>query len=214
MDRRKLIKSALSGAGILASSTAIAAQAGKFCGLTPVQTEGPFYPIKDQLDKDTDLVYVRGSSIRAKGEIVFVGGRVVDQYCKPVEGALVEIWQASSSGKYNHPSDPNPAPLDRNFQHWGRSTSDKNGEFEFRTIIPGAYPATPTWNRPPHIHFKVHLRGFEELTTQMYFEGHSLNKTDRILQSLSGEEKKNVIIKFKKVDGKKKGYFTIGIRSI
>lgn len=214
MDRRKLLKGALAGAGVLAGKAAIANEFGKFCGLTPAQTEGPFYPIQDQIDKDSDLIYVKGNSTRAKGEVVIVGGQIVDQDCKPVEGALVEIWQAAASGKYNHPSDPNPARLDPNFQYWGRSTTLKDGKFLFRTVIPGAYPATQTWERPPHIHFKVHLRGFEELTTQMYFKGHPLNRTDRILQSLTQAEKDNVVVDFKTENGVKKGFFTISIKSI
>jgi len=31
---------------------------------------------------------------------------------EPVRNAKVEIWQANAHGRYTHPSDPNPAPLD------------------------------------------------------------------------------------------------------
>ena len=209
-DRRKVLKSLLMGSGAL---LATASAAGEICGLTPAQTEGPFYPIVDQADKDWDLTQVQGRSMSAKGEVVFVRGVVQDENCKPIEGALVEIWQACHTGKYNHKEDPNTAKLDPNFGYWGRSISDKNGNYLFKTIIPGAYQATETWIRPPHLHYKVHLRGFEELTTQMYFKGHPLNKADRILNNLSRGERELVMVDFKMVDGKKTGEFNISLKS-
>lgn len=216
MDRRKLLSSTLAaGAGLALAGVAKADETLKACGLTPAQTEGPFYPISDQLDKNTDLTFVEGRRGRAVGEVVFLKGVVQDEFCRPVKGALVEIWQACHTGKYNHPSDPNPAKLDPNFQYWGQTITNDKGEYLFKTIIPGAYPATPTWERPPHIHFKVNLRGFNELTSQLYFKGHPLNRTDRILRSLSAEERERVIVDFVKgEDGKKTGVFNISIKSI
>ncbi|MCF8057665.1 MAG: hypothetical protein K9K67_00100 [Bacteriovoracaceae bacterium] len=184
------------------------------CGITPEQTEGPFYPIADQLDKNTDLTQIEGRSARALGEVCFIAGVVQDEFCQPVPGALVEIWQACVTGKYNHPADPNPAKIDPNFQYWGRTVTDKNGEYLFKTIVPGAYPATSTWMRPPHIHFKVHLRGFEELTTQMYWKGHALNKTDRILQTLSQKERELVEVEFKNRRGFPFGQFNLTLKAL
>jgi protocatechuate 3,4-dioxygenase beta subunit len=208
--RRKVLKSILMGTGALISTASVA---GEICGLTPAQTEGPFYPIIDQDDKDWDLTKVQGRSRSATGEVVFVRGVVQDENCKPIEGAMVEIWQACHTGKYNHKEDPNPAKLDPNFGYWGRSITDKNGNYLFKTIIPGAYPATNTWTRPPHLHYKVHLRGFEELTTQMYFKGHPLNKADRILNNLSRGERDLVMVDFKMVEGKKTGVFNLSLKS-
>lgn len=182
------------------------------CGLTPEQTEGPFYPIADQLDKDNDLTFVKGSKKKALGEECIIKGVVRNERCEPVAGALVEIWQACATGKYNHPGDPNPAKLDPNFQYWGRATTNSKGEYFFKTIMPGAYQATSTWKRPPHIHFKVHLRGFQELTTQMYWGGNALNKNDRILQSMSREERELVIVEFKKVNEIKTGQFNLTLQ--
>jgi len=209
-SRRKFFKKTiLAGSSLVMMNSSSAA-----CIITPAQTEGPFYPIEDQLDTDTDLVFKKGASKKARGKVVYVKGRVLDQQCKPVERALVEIWQACDTGKYNHPNDPNSAPLDPNFQYWGKAITNKKGEYIFRTIIPGAYPATSTWKRPPHIHFKVSIRGYEELVTQMYFKGESLNQGDKILQSLSELEKKNVIVDFKKVKNRLIGNFDITINKI
>ena len=52
-----------------------------------------------------------------------------------------------------------------------------------RSIKPGAYPATATWMRPPHIHFDVTGK-VDRLVTQMYFPGEPLNEKDFLLQSI------------------------------
>lgn len=187
------------------------------CLITPAQTEGPFYPVKDQKDKDNDLTLVKGGIVRAKGDIVYIEGLVVDEKCVPVPKAVVEIWQACVSGRYNHPGDPNTAPLDPNFQYWGRAVTDGNGRYDFKTIIPGAYPASETWMRPPHIHYKVHAFGFKELTTQLYFAGNPLNDTDEILLALKKEERERVIIPLEDAGvasepGARRGRFDLTVR--
>jgi protocatechuate 3,4-dioxygenase beta subunit len=132
----------------------------------------------------------------ATGEVVIVQGRILDVNCRPVAGALVEIWQACHTGKYNHPSDPNTAALDPDFHYWGRVISNAKGEYRFKTIIPGAYPASANWMRPPHIHFKVTAPGRRSFTTQMYFAGNALNDKDHILLNLTAAQRRNVIVSF------------------
>ena len=143
-----------------------------------------------------NLTIIRGATLEARGRRILIVGQVVDEQCQPVEGALVEIWQACDTGRYNHPNDPNPAELDPNFQYWGQDVTDADGRYSFRTIIPGRYPASATWLRPPHIHYKVHKRGFHELTTQMYFRGDRDNAADHILRALSHEEQERVLVDF------------------
>lgn len=213
LSRRNLLKtSVLSAGSFFIAGKAIA----NSCGITPAQAEGPFYPIADQFDKDNDLTQVRGTTQIAKGEIIIMSGIVTSEDCTPVEGALVEIWQACATGKYNHPGDPNPAQLDPNFQYWGRAVTNKKGEYRFKTIRPGHYRATSNWTRPAHIHLKVHKRGHEELTTQVYFKDDPFNAQDRILQSLSLAERNRVIVDFKKVPELKHkiGQFDISIKGI
>lgn len=199
LNRRTALRLGLfaAGAGLAASSTGLAEEICKINSVTPAQPEGPFYPKVDQADKDADLIYVQGQNQPALGEVIFIEGAVTDEACKPIEGALVEIWQACASGKYNHASDPNQAPLDPNFQYWGKALTDKNGMYRFRTVIPGAYQADVDWRRPPHIHYKIQKLGFRELITQLYFEGDSLNDKDLILQSLPLAEQKKVVVPLK-----------------
>src|SRR6202167_2439061 len=49
------------------------------------------------------------------GERMILAGRVLDEDGKPVPNTLVEIWQANSPGRYIHPNDTHPAPLEPNF---------------------------------------------------------------------------------------------------
>lgn len=155
---------------------------------TPRETAGPFYPIIPQQDKDFDLTRIDGRSDTAKGQIIIVEGNVVDIDGKVVEGVTVELWQANGAGRYSHPHDSNPAPLDPNFQGWAIARSSSQGGFRFKTIMPGAYPVSARWVRPPHIHYKISKRGYVELTTQMYFLDHPLNKIDALIQRKTKDE--------------------------
>lgn len=194
-SRRNLLKTGLAAASAL--SVAKLAKAQAFCQTTVAQPEGPFYPINDQADKDNDLTFIRGSKKGAKGEVVRLKGIVQDENCRPIEGTLVEIWQACESGKYNHPGDPNPAELDPNFQYWGKAITNKKGEYSFLTIKPGSYQATNDWKRPPHIHLKAQRRGYQEIITQVYFsEEKELNRKDRILSQLSQAEQDSLVLNF------------------
>ena len=213
-SRRNVLKASLGALGVLASTSALAKSFDAVCRTTPPQTEGPFYPVKDQADKDADLTQVQGRPNRARGDVVYIVGIVSDESCRPVPGALVEIWQACASGKYNHPGDDNTAPLDPDFQYWGRALTDANGEYRFKTILPGAYPADTDWMRPPHIHYKVHRRGYHELTTQMYFEGNPYNAGDKILQAVPANERESVVVAFAPADfdaGAQVGRFNLTI---
>ena len=197
LSRRSLLKATFGAAGFIAASGTLTRAFAAACQLTPKQTEGPFYPIEKGLDQNSDLTYVDGRSARAKGQVVYIQGKAMDAACLPVAGALVEIWQACSSGKYSHPGDTNPAPLDPDFQYYGKCLTDDKGAYLFKTILPGAYPADVDWIRPPHIHFKVHKLGYHELTTQMYFEGNEHNDRDKILQAIPASERGLVVIPMK-----------------
>ena len=155
---------------------------------TPLEIEGPFYPVTAQKDKDFDLTRIAGRTGVAKGQAILIEGQVLDTTGNPIEEATVELWQANAAGRYSHPRDPNPAPLDPNFQGWAIVPSGREGGFRFKTIFPGIYPAAQDWMRPPHLHFKVSKEGFVDLITQMYFPGQALNENDLLLQRKGVEE--------------------------
>jgi protocatechuate 3,4-dioxygenase, beta subunit len=222
LDRRNFLRASLTvSAGALAAGTLVPKALAATCGPTPPQTPGPFYPGEANIKPTNDLTLVPGRPSRALGQVVYIAGRVVDQACRPVENANVEIWQACASGKYNSEKDPNPAPLDPNFRYWGEAFTDSEGKYLFKTIVPGAYPADPSinWVRPPHIHVKVSRLGYRELITQMYFKGDPLNERDLILDGIPRSQWDRVIVDFQPAGegfepGTKLGNFEISIRSV
>ena len=192
MDRRKFLEaSAFIGLAGSAAGQVVAAE----LPATPTEAKGPFYPVVAQKDRDFDLTIVEGKTGAASGKHIYIDGRVVDTAGNPVEDATVDLWQANSAGRYRHPYDPNTAPLDENFQGWAIVASGKNGNFRFKTVMPGAYPASRSWVRPPHIHYKISKRGYVELVTQMYFPDKELNLQDRLLQAKRPEERALMIAK-------------------
>jgi len=145
---------------------------------TMTEQTGPVFghDILGRLDNNLVENYAQagGSAI---GERVVVHGRVLDQHARPQVGVLVEIWQANAGGRYRHKKDGYLAPLDPNFGGCGRAITDENGNYEFLTVRPGAYPwpnGVNDW-RPMHIHFSIFGSGFgQRLISQMYFEGDPL----------------------------------------
>jgi protocatechuate 3,4-dioxygenase, beta subunit len=144
---------------------------------TPAQVLGPFYPLEKPLDRDADLTRVEGRKERAAGQVMHVMGRVLNAAGNPVAGARIEIWQANMHGRYTHPSDRNPAPLDPNFDGFAAIQSDGAGRYRFKTIKPGGYPAGRGASRAPHIHFEVQGK-VNRLVTQMYFPDEPQNESD------------------------------------
>ncbi len=133
------------------------------------------------------------------GERIIVSGRVVDEQDRPVPGALVEIWQANSCGRYAHVNDQHPAPLDPNFLGAGRCIADDDGRYEFVTLKPGAYPWGNHHNawRPAHIHFSVFGASFaQRLVTQMYFPGDPLFEFDPIFNGVPEGARERLIADF------------------
>ncbi len=183
MPRRTILGSALALGG-LAVATPLRAALPRF---TPNQVMGPFYPVEQPLNQDADLTAIAGNSGRAEGQVIHLMGRVLDSQGRPIPGARIEIWQANTHGRYVHPADSNPAPLDPNFEGFAVQVTDDEGRYRFKTIKPGAYRVGEKWTRPPHIHFDVSGRTGRVLT-QMYFENEPLNDVDRLLQGARNQQ--------------------------
>lgn len=205
LSRRSILTA---GAGMAATAMTATAMA-ELMPVTPANPEGPFYPKQQQVDMDTDLTLIEGHTERAQGQVIRVTGQVLDDQGDPVEGALVDIWQANTHGRYHHEDDPNTAPEDSNFQGWGMVKTDAEGRYAFTTIKPGAYGVDENWTRPPHIHYKVSRRGYHEITTQMYFAGEALNESDSLLRSVAEDSRASLVVDFHEVDGLPSGHFPI-----
>jgi protocatechuate 3,4-dioxygenase beta subunit len=186
LGRREILKMSAVLAGSIVVFSAKLANAEAALQRTPGQILGPFYPL-GELTQNSDLTRAPGRSGRAEGQVLNVMGRVLNLSGEPVRNAKVEVWQANTYGRYTHPSDTSPAPLDPNFEGAAVLTTDLEGRYRFKTIKPAAYPAGPNLTRPAHIHFQVSGRQ-DRLVTQMYFENDPYNETDPFLNSAGRKE--------------------------
>jgi protocatechuate 3,4-dioxygenase beta subunit len=147
------------------------ARAASPLAVTPAQMLGPFYPLKPDEGAGNDLSTTDGKA-RARGKPLVIVGRVT--------GVLVEIWQTNAHGRYHHPQDDSPQPLDPNFRGYGRATTTADGAYRFATIEPVAYPG-----RTPHVHFRLSRGARELLVTQMYLpDAAAANARDGLFMSL------------------------------
>ena len=186
LGRREILRMSAVAASFGLSGWTMPALAETKLRRTPEQILGPFYPLSE-MPQTTDLTRLPGRSGRAEGQILNVMGKVLNLAGEPVRNAKVEIWQANSHGRYTHPSDPNPAPLDPNFDGFAVLATDAEGRYRFTTIKPAAYPTGPNSMRPAHIHFQVTGKQ-DRLVTQLYFEGDPYNATDPFLNSAGRKE--------------------------
>jgi protocatechuate 3,4-dioxygenase, beta subunit len=190
------------GSGVLLSPTAFAAELLK----TPRLTEGPFYPDQLPLDQDNDLLIINKNTTQAIGEITHLYGRVLDTNGSPLNDATVEIWQCDANAVYLHTRDSKPKAdkQDKNFQGFGRFTTNKKGEYRFRTIKPVPYPGRPA----PHIHVMVKRNGREVLTTQLVINGHPGNERDGVYRDLRDPIDRELLsVDFKKIKDSKIGEY-------
>ena len=147
------------------------------CKKTPQQSIGPFYKVPSKIFNN-DMT----NSGKAIGKRIKVYGKILDNKCKPITNAILDIWQANSFGKYNHRADLSESRKDNDFYGYMRLLSNEKGEYSFNTILPGSYKVSKDLTRTPHIHFKV-KNNTKQLTTQMYFKGNEMNKKDFLFKN-------------------------------
>lgn len=165
--------------------------------LTLSELTGPTQPERLLETCDGDFVGITPGGAKAIGQLISVGGRVIDEDGAPIAGALIEIWQANSAGKYIHEWDRHQAPIDPNFTGQGRFLTDREGQYQFRTVKPGGYPVMESdwWWRPPHIHFSIFGPSWmSRFITQIFFPGEALNETDLLLNGVPDPEARQRLI--------------------
>ncbi len=156
---------------------------------------GPIFKPDELGPLDNDLLLNYAKTGEPIGERIIVHGHVRDETGLGVPRTLVEFWQANAGGRYPHKNDTYFAPIDPNFGGCGRTLTNDEGYYAFRTVKPGAYPFRNYVNswRPAHIHFSIFGSGFaQRLITQMYFEGDPLIPHDSILQTIADRRRATV----------------------
>ncbi|MBK7086701.1 MAG: hypothetical protein IPH53_19435 [Flavobacteriales bacterium] len=159
LDRRQFIKAGsllTLGSLILPRQLFAKPDAAPAGGCDPTTDDilGPYYLPGSPV---TTLVAQPGEP----GDRLFLSGTVLSNCTTPVEGAMVEVWQANDAAVYD---------TSQAFNLRATFYSDANGQYAFETIMPGAY-LNGNQYRPRHIHFRVNKVGFPELITQLYFDG-------------------------------------------
>ena len=139
-----------------------------------------------------NLIRKAGSFYQAKGEVTHITGKVTDSFGVPISGAIIEIWQTNSAGKYQNLLEKNSEFIDVNFSMSGRAITDNLGVYHFVTIIPGSY-----LNRAPHINMNIYHKQFGKIMTEMYFENHPKNAIDHEYLSYNKEERELLTAKVK-----------------
>jgi protocatechuate 3,4-dioxygenase beta subunit len=175
---------------------------------TPSQTEGPFYPVAFPADSDMDLVQVRGQAARAMGTVLHLQGRVLDISGKPLDSAIVEIWQCDAQGLYDHPRQAGHDRRDSAFQGYGRVATDAQSTYRFRTLKPVAYPG-----RTPHIHLKVATADGRRLTSQFYLAGDPMNANDFVYRDVARDPRRleRVEMRLEPASGIEAGAFAVSM---
>ena len=134
---------------------------------SPYCTIGPFY-LKPLIDGCDDLTRIDGR--QARGQHIVLAGRVVEEGNSPVLNSVLEIWQADANGVFRHPLDSRCAQADPGFLGWGRTRSNKDGVYQFRTVLPGPSREENGVIRCSHINLTVLAIGLtRRLVTTIFF---------------------------------------------
>lgn len=147
---------------------------------TASQTVGPYFHI------GLDRLCVSDLAGNAPGEKLVIRGRVLDGDGKPVNDALIELWQADPHGKFGQAG----------FAGFGRVATDDGGGFRFTTLKPGTVPGPDGAPQAPHIVAAVFMRGLlRHLVTRIYFQDEPANATDAVLRLVPAERLATLIAK-------------------
>jgi protocatechuate 3,4-dioxygenase beta subunit len=154
----------LRGGLMLAGVEALAAtaQCGDHEDPTPRAIEGPFYkplsPMRFDFREPGET-----------GQIVELTGTVLTRSCRPVPGAVVDLWHANKTGDYDNAG----------FRYRGHIVTNADGKYRFLTIKPGAYgDFGQGTGRTVHYHVIVRAPKVWPFTTQFYFPDDTDNLRD------------------------------------
>lgn len=155
-------------------------------GPTPSQTVGPYFhqglvDFQGLTGLLGDRTVEPGSDV--PGERITLTGRVLDGDGRPVEDALIELWQADAGGTYARSAD---AP----FPGYSRTHTRTPGHsYRVHTVKPGS--AGP--GLAPRLNVWLGMRGLlTHLLTAVYFSDED-NSADPLLALVPGERRHTLI---------------------
>lgn len=153
-------------------------------GVTESTVLGPFHLVDSpprELGANIDLL--------GTGEPCVVTGQVRSADGTPLPGATVDVWQANELGCYDvQQPDVQPPGNGR-----GLFTTDRDGRFRFRTVVPSDYPIptdgpvgrllTATARhpyRPAHLHVIAEADGHRPVTTHLFRSDSAIIHSDAV----------------------------------
>jgi protocatechuate 3,4-dioxygenase alpha subunit len=157
------------------------------------QTVGPFFNFGLTTNHALGIMAPDG----AEGEHITLIFRVIDGDGLPTPGdSMIELWQADSRGRYQHPIDPGFAGADKNFSGFGRLETDANGVCVFETVKPGRVRNCDGSEQAPHINVTLFGRGLgKPLRTRIYFAGEAGNGKDPVLDLIPAGRRDTLLAK-------------------
>ncbi len=144
-------------------------------GATEGSNLGPFY-LDDAPEKELGADLAEGR----EGVSVLVHGIVRDTLGHPIPGAIVDTWQADSSGTY--PIQEQERGQDK-YDLRAKLTTDAQGRYFYTTVLPKPYTVPydgpvgellragdrHAW-RAAHLHYIIRAAGMRSITTELFFE--------------------------------------------
>ncbi|WP_417678941.1 dioxygenase [Roseibium sp.] len=142
-------------------------------GATEGSNLGPFY-----LDNAPDMQLGGHLADGRDGVTVLVHGKVMDTLRNPLPGAIIDTWQADSSGTY-----PIQEEGQDKYDLRGKFVANDKGEYYYTTVLPKPYTVPydgpvgdllragnrHAW-RAAHLHYIIRAAGMNAITTEVFFE--------------------------------------------
>jgi protocatechuate 3,4-dioxygenase, alpha subunit len=172
---------------------------------TASQTVGPFFAI--ELTTEEHCVQCVAGP-QDQGNRIWISFRVLDGDGVPVDDAMLEVWQADSNGKYNHPEDVQPKKLDPGWMGFGRIATGEDGSCTLETIKPGRVAQGIA--QAPHLTIAVFARGMlKPLYTRVYFAGDPANEEDPVFGLVPPERRETLLAR---LDPDRAGCWSFDVR--
>ncbi|MEW9807936.1 intradiol ring-cleavage dioxygenase [Mesorhizobium sp. ZMM04-5] len=143
-----------------------------------------------------------------KGEDMVISGRILDTEGKPVDGAVLDVWQANDEGFY----DVQQKGIQPDFNLRGVFRTGADGRYWFRAVKPRFYPIPddgPVGQllealdrepyRPAHLHFILKADGFATLVTHIFDPDDPYIDTDAVFGV-----KESLLAEFRKINDRKR----------
>ncbi|WP_426440413.1 dioxygenase [Bradyrhizobium genosp. P] len=169
-------------------------------GLSESTVLGPFYAGQQRELAAGESILLR----EEESDPLEMRGRVADSRGRPIENALVEVWQTAPNQLYDVQDKDQPGGHLR-----GSFRTDGAGTFFFRTIMPVSYPIPndgPAGQllaamgrhpfRPAHIHFMISAPGYRTLVTHLFLDGDRYLASDAVFGV-----KPSLVIRPRPIDG-------------